>query len=362
MKLVLLNILALITLLFSAREEPRKEEVFKVYLKDSLLHQVELIYDDNNLPDQYHAFIRSPVCDDGLCKMVSLHVYWDLLGHFKQFKVPVGVPLTKFDHLEFTTHDYLKLKDILSDHGSLLGKYKVEELIDQNTRLVSDSVDATTGATKETVKKAVVSGAVYSTYTLWHAVHGQISHKIDSLTGSMLNAKLLRKFLNSDSHHYHYYALGHLSSSELDKFQKDLINTIARGNIFVAKKALDKLSEKQLQDDQWQLALTQLYDSLIYQKQQFILQALKGKVIQSPALGQLTSYLPQQSETQVRQILTLVQNNQENADDAVVKNVSALLYNQNPAFIDLGLNTLKVIQKKNQTAQNTIKDYEKKDD
>lgn len=340
-------------------EESRKEEAFSVYLKDSLLHKVNLIYDEQNRPDLYHCFVESPVCDDGLCKLVVVHLYWDLLGNFHHFELPDGRPLTKFDHVEFTREDYLKLRDILKNKHSLLGIHKVEELIDESTQLVSDSVDATTGATRKTVKKAVVGGAVYSTYTLWHIVYGKIANKINSFTQKLVDQDLLQKFLLSDNHHYHHFTLDHFSAENLDLHRKGLINLIVNGNIFVAEKAVKKVSTS-LDDHLWQAELTRIYDDIIYQKQQFILEALQSEKLHKTALQQLTGYLPEQSEVKVKQILSLVEKNSKNVNDHTVQNIVQLFDSPNPAFAELGLSTLKKIEENNKLAGNSIKNYEKR--
>lgn len=363
MKISLITYLVFAVLtLVQFRQEPKRTEAFKVHLKDSLLHQVNLVYSEDSLPDQYHCYVRSPVCDDGLCKLVAIHIYWDLLGNFQHFEIPEGRPLTKFDHLEFTEDDYLKLRDILKDKNSILGQYQVEELIDESTQLVSDSVDATTGATKETVKKAVVSGAVYSTFTLWHAVNGKISHKIDSFTRHLVDTTLIKRFLESENHHYHHFALDNIATDKMDQYQNELFQVLKYGNIFVAKKLIDKLSGSYLNKSLWQAGLTGVFDSLIYQKQQFILHALAKKELHTDALYNMTANLSAKSEAQLKTILSLVESNQAQIDNSVVENLAKLLDNQNPAFAELGLKTLENIKETNRLAKNTLKNYDKQND
>ena len=135
------------------KEGERGKPVFTVYSKDSIPWQIDLICDSAGVPDSYYSDLKTPVCEDSLCRVVFIDLYWDVLGNFMKYEVPPDMPLTKFDHLEFTPEDYQKLNEILADKQSLLGRYKAEDLIDKNTKRVSETVDAVTGATKTTVPK-----------------------------------------------------------------------------------------------------------------------------------------------------------------------------------------------------------------
>ena len=155
-----------------------------------------------------------------------IDMYWDLLGNFTSYTLPPDKPLTKFDHEEFTQEDYQKLNSILADQRSLLGKYKVEDLIDRHTQKVSEKVDAVTGATKKTVQNAVVGGAVYSSYTLWHLANGEISEKIEQHTRKLVADTLIRKMISSNNYHYQYFALDHIASSQYERYRPEILSLL----------------------------------------------------------------------------------------------------------------------------------------
>ena len=124
---------------------------FSLMFRDSIPTEVELVFDKDGLPDFYRSHVNTPVCNDGLCRSLILDVYWDLLGNFSRFVVPEFPPLTKWDHLEFTLEDHRKLVEILKDKNSVLGSVKdVNTLFDPSTKKISETVDAVTGATRET--------------------------------------------------------------------------------------------------------------------------------------------------------------------------------------------------------------------
>jgi hypothetical protein len=68
-------------------------------------------------------------------------------------------------------------------------------------------VDAVTGATPQTIKNAVVEGAVYSSYTLWHFVNGPIKDSIAAFTLSIYSDPVARQMLTSDNYETQLFAL-----------------------------------------------------------------------------------------------------------------------------------------------------------
>src|SRR3546814_12757331 len=85
---------------------------------------------------------------------------------------------SKNDHLEFMQDDYIKLHKLLSDNNSIIKRKSKSELLDDTKTRVSEVVDAVTGATALEVKEAVVDGALYSSYTIYHIVYGPLSERI----------------------------------------------------------------------------------------------------------------------------------------------------------------------------------------
>src|SRR5690606_6788293 len=146
-------------------------------------YTVQLQEDSAGNPACYHAYIFTPVCEDNLCKPVYIDLYWDLLGNYLRYEVPLDQPLTKLDHVVFTPEEYVKLDDMLQDPESLLKDYQIEELVESaaNAR-PGGEVDAVTGATAKSLQAVVIPGALYTCYTLWHIVHGRVQDTIASAT------------------------------------------------------------------------------------------------------------------------------------------------------------------------------------
>ena len=128
-------------LFFEMGEEYRKvaqeQEVFLFRGKDSLPeHQMLLLSDSAGNPLLFYADIYTPVCIDNICKPVQIEVYWDLLGEYVGFALQKDQPLTKFDHEEFDSSDYLKLHQLLLNKKSILRDKKLSDFYENRLHLV----------------------------------------------------------------------------------------------------------------------------------------------------------------------------------------------------------------------------------
>lgn len=180
-----------------------------IYKSDdfTITNTIKICNNIDQIPIGYKAEIDMPVCDDTLCANVSIIFYWDLAGNYKEFDTIPGKPLTKFDHKKFQPSDYLKLDQILKDRNSMLRILEKKDLVDKTVKVKSTMVDAVTGATPQTIKNAVVEGAVYSSYTLWHFVNGPIKDSIAAFTLSIYSEPVARQMLTSDNYETQFFAL-----------------------------------------------------------------------------------------------------------------------------------------------------------
>lgn len=191
---------------------------------DTLLeHELYLLSGETGEPLMFYSDIITPVCIDGLCKPVYIELYWNLVGNYAGYGVYEELPLTKFDHDEFVAADHQKLHQLLLDNGSVLSRKKLEDLFDKNaepTKKVEykgEEVDAVSGATLKEIKESIIEGALYSCYTLWHLVHGEVTKKIESHLGSIYSEELEHSFLHSNYEDYHFYALKQMEAEAFEQ-------------------------------------------------------------------------------------------------------------------------------------------------
>ena len=207
------------------------EEVFSFQNRDTLIsHTMRLLRNDAGLPLLYYADILTPVCIDGLCKPVYVEMYWDLFGQYAGYGEYPDKLLSKFDHDDFEEEDYVKLNDLLADSHSILGRRRLGQLYDisQERKVMikfkGQEVDGVSGATKKEIKTAIVEGALYSCYTLWHLAYGEAALKIKDRLPKIYNDALRDQFLSSTHDAYQMYGVEHLEKSEF----KNQINNLTQ--------------------------------------------------------------------------------------------------------------------------------------
>ena len=176
---------------------------------------------DNKRPLYYQSEIQTTVCDDEICEILYIQMFWDLVGKYIGFDTLPGHQLTKFDHKPFLENDYQKLHALLLNESSIL-KFKTKsELIDKDRVKASDVVDGTTGATSLEIKEEVVEGALYSSYTLWHlAYNGKVENLVKARSKLHLENGLLQTFLTSGRENYRLFAFQSFSENDYHTYTK----------------------------------------------------------------------------------------------------------------------------------------------
>lgn len=337
----------------------RKERVFETYFMDSLLIEVDLIYGEKEQPCQYYSHVLTPVCKDGLCYLVEIDLYWDLLGNFVKYEVPTGRPLTKFDHVEFTKEDHEKLYEILADKTSFLRDYKAEDLIDPNIQKVSKTeVDAVSGATSALVKSGVVSGAVYTSHTLWHIVNGEIAGQIVRHTEAIFSDSLLVQMLQSDNYHYQYYALNHLPAEKEMDYLPFVIRLLSEGEEYVPYFAIEKLPQGVWESPKYQEILAKQLGEVEFEVQNELLNKLKEIQLSEASLEAFVTNLEILRENQLPKALQIVSANQEALNLASMLDLSTLLEHQDREIADQVYQILRRQEGASEEIRKKLSEYE----
>lgn len=203
--------------------------------------RIYLAQANDSLPDYYYCDLKTPICLENLCNPVEIRLEWDLLGNFRNYREVAGKEITKFDHEPFEEKDHKQLKKILSDKESMLQDYLMEDLVDTTVKVYSAEIDGLTAATSATFSDKLVPGAIYTCYTLWHIVNGEIADRILRNTGALLDIRLRRKMLMSGMTDYQDYVLDGMKPADSDVFARDLVALAGGKNRFIAIKAIRKL-------------------------------------------------------------------------------------------------------------------------
>ncbi|WP_209329266.1 hypothetical protein [Lunatimonas salinarum] len=306
--------------------EPTKELV-KQLDTDSTRYDLWLVMDGDEVPDHYMAEIFTPVCYSNKCYPVFINFYWDLLGNFDRYEMPEGKILTKLDHLPFEPEDYEKILRILRNKASLLKDYKVEELVVSTETSYTNGIDAITGATSKTIQSEVISGAVYSCYTLWHLAHGEITQSIRSYTETKVTDSMLTDFLQSSNHYYQYFAMDRLLETNR-AFQSPFLESywavLESKNLFVAEYALARIPPEELEIPERQGKVLHIYERSPYRLQLKLLDRLQEVKLDPRWTEELIGHLVTANPEQKRRIFAVVER-QPSLSSGTLSKLSKLL-------------------------------------
>ena len=247
---------------------------------DSTQVRITTQLDSLGLLDGYQIFLNTPICEVEQCYKVQLNLYCDVIGRFVSYDTLTGHELTKLDHIPFTTEDYNRLQNILSNPHSVLERYKKEELVkDRRT----SEIEGFTGATVLEVKRNVIEGAVYSCHTLWHIAHGQVEDSLKRLTASNLNHDLVNKLVSRKNQDINYFLIDYCSEKQIQEYLPQLLSTINDSQGYYAKNALEKFPKETLNSAQSQQFFVTNFNQLDYFAQVVLLKKLQKELL-SPSL------------------------------------------------------------------------------
>ncbi len=144
-------------------------------------------------PVSYFRDVFLGVCMDGVCKPVSLRMYWTISGGFLGFSFERGEELTKKEHKPFEEQDYHKLHSLLKDPRSILANYSIYELAPKAD--FDTKSDGTSGATITSIAGYIVDGAAYTTHKLWHTTYGPTRDSILNISYDYVSPFLIDSVL-----------------------------------------------------------------------------------------------------------------------------------------------------------------------
>jgi hypothetical protein len=248
---------------FTLREEWKQvayhQPVFTFQGLDSTENfSVRLLSNGKMKPILFYADMQTSVCADGSCRVARIKIYWDLLGTYAGYDIHEDDPLTKYEHTPFDAEDYKKLHTLLMDRNSILRERTMDDLVDRvpvdaanesSKASHKHAVDGVTSATKSEISKNVVKGGLYSCFTLWHLVHGNVVGQMHSYLDIIQSDSLLVNFLYSDYQDYQSYALRQFSAQTYQQHSRRIMEVFFSAQpitqIYLLKKMPPEMFSKQ---------------------------------------------------------------------------------------------------------------------
>jgi len=337
---IMLFLLLFLCVLFSSfNSEKTEQPAFVISTEDSIEYKVYLCLDKENTLHNYKSQIKAPVCEDGLCYDVELIVYWDLVGNFERFELLPDKPLTKLKHEPFTEKEYQRFTELLSNTTPTLSKYKKHEL---TTKI--QNIDGVSGATVAAVKDETIPGAVFTCFTMWHLVHGEVVDSIQKNTTQLLSEKVVRKIIIYKSEIGDYYLLQHLNDNQFRLYLTDLLPLSVRNNWFYSKLFFESVPEVLVSMAEFQDYFIDNYSGLEYIGQISLLKKLQNKSISGQlAMTLLNNLSGNTNSTELT--LKIISFNSKQLEDTVLKLMTEKIINQsiriNPELSNQLLSSLK---------------------
>lgn len=164
-------------------------------------------------PLEYAMDVRSVYCLDDQCEIITVRLHWDPLGAYQRYEISAGKNLTKNQHVRFSRDDHRKLHALLRDSQSLIQYVQPDELLEaeqedsdgrprqfawRNPEYALDRVDASSIPTPVDLQSLIVPGAAYTSLTLWHWAHGEISEQIRRTTRQKASRRQLMRWLEDE--------------------------------------------------------------------------------------------------------------------------------------------------------------------
>lgn len=291
------------TIWLQERPATTADPAFQYLTNDSMLLDVYETFDPAGVLSGYRAHVLSPVCEDGKCYEAELDFFWDRLGHFTHFEIDPAKPLTKLDHVPFSTDDYRKLDSILlTQSPSFIHLRRSELVVDPGKDL-----DGVTGATVKAIKKDMVPGAIYTCYTLWHIANGGITFKIQEYTRQQLQPALIEKMLDAADAREHAFLLEHLDRPYFSQFLEPLLQLADRYDAFFAARLGDQLPEELFTKPEVQQFFRQHFTRLDYLAQRNWMAKLEASGSLEPATAQfLIDQIPTDDPVRTGRIIQLL--------------------------------------------------------
>jgi len=284
--------------------------------------QLIQVQDDQGNPQEYHMNVDSVVCGDEECEIIKVRIWWDVLGGYERYELPQGANLTKMGHVPFTPEDHKKLHAILSDPTSALAQYPVEELNSPATE--EQAVDAVTTATPLFYQNTVVSGAVYTCYTLWHWANGDATKKIRQWTEKSCALEQLLRYVDGKSDKLSVFAMEQLAKRGV--YDQKIVDTVIaradQGDVLLAEAASNyfKSSLRKMGGVIYYNAMERLFEVADSQKRILCLRSLSEVKAEAPDgfYDRMAAWLPRlETYFEVNLLLTLLEKRASRPDETV---------------------------------------------
>jgi hypothetical protein len=317
-------------------------------------------YSKDSIPNAYFRNIFTPICIDGQCLPIYITLYWTPGGAYLGYSLEEKEILTKGEkEVPFTEKDYQRLHQLLGDPNSILESFPLYDSgVTDNSVLTNNQVDALSGATSEVLENYVVPGAVYTTNTLYHIVHGTTADSVRVLSSKNWSNQLFTKLISSNKitdNEFGISRIGLLDKTTLRDFIPLIEELIHSSDYLTQHKIIEGIISSKLPQHEIQKILAQIFSKSEYRLKQSILNYLKSfKDIDNTIYQYLLADLSQESAYTIKSVFELLEQENDLTNDLINK-VSTILNNENTYIVKLTNNFLSNRKLKNAQVPKELK-------
>ncbi len=306
----------------------------------ALPHTLIQSFNTKGEPAAYSMWVDSVICRDKTCDVVQVQLHWDALGHYQRFNLAIGSQLTKLDHVPFNQQDLMKLQGILKDSDSPLKEVEKESMTAKAPakQAAGDTADPKVAAVSQptilNLKTAVILGAGYTCYDLWHWSNGLLTEHIRNFSGKDCSQQQLLSYLASEDTDSTRFALKYarIRNITATAFITSAISRAQKGSPTLIPPTLAYLKQVAASQKAYDNAIVSIFSVTDSKKRLLILEYLMSSA-QPPHQGfydQLCVYLPDlQSYYEVHLFLNLM-DKKNSLSSKVTKKAAGLL--KHPKF------------------------------
>jgi len=242
----------------------------------------------NGTPVSYFRKIQTSVCFDNKCRPLNLIVHWNVTGRYLGIELPPGEYLSKAEHEPFTREEYQHLHRLLGDAYSPLGNVSYNELVPRQP-MPLEKIDAVSSPTAKHLLDYIVEGAAFTTYTLWHIVHGSTRDEVSWLTATLLTPELFLRILESHDASDRMWALKHrkLIGGSSVNIRSALLQLVISADYNLAQQAIDAVQVADLNESDFQMDFASSAFKVDYALRKPVLAKLKEAPVLYPEVAQM---------------------------------------------------------------------------
>lgn len=239
--------------------------------------------DEQGFPVEYYLDVPSVICGDSQCDIITVRLFWDPLGNVVRYSFPEGGTLTKRGHKQFTDADHSKLLQILQDRESSMKNVAATDVVSPAEAQTGDEIDGASGATLLSDKSAIVPGAVYTCYNLWHWANSDIQETILSISEDKMTNEQLLQYLASERQERMAFAIEQLTERGAgDAATTQAVFELAlQGNVELASRGLEYFESRGA--DTYYVAIEKLFAQSAEKQRVLYLSSLNATDLEAPA-------------------------------------------------------------------------------